>query len=441
MTRGHFIAVDAGTTNLRVWLMVGGRAIARAEAMAGVRDTAREGHSGRLRTAFMEAVAEVRRQCPEVVPQRILAAGMITSSLGLAEVPHIPAPAGALELAERLRTVSFPELTELPVSLVPGIKTLDDAGALIDAMRGEETLCLGLAMGEWSGRAFTVLNLGSHWKAITVSREGRILASRTGLTGELILAIRDHTILSDAVVAGNPPIALGLGSPGRAGMSPGRAAPRAVFHRVLALRNEGTALERLAWLIGACIEADFAPLLTGGFHPRENPLVLAGPAALAGVCGKALSEGFGVDVPAVILSEADREKGFPGRSASPPGEDRTSLMKTEEWRDRLTLLLSMVALMWLVEVADRMLGSWFEPDQWGIVPRQWRGLWGLLTSPFLHADWGHLAANTVPFLVLGGLLLTRSMGQFLQVTVLVAGLGALRMVARAGAPSTLVPVD
>ncbi|MGD9747618.1 MAG: rhomboid family intramembrane serine protease [Verrucomicrobiales bacterium] len=100
-------------------------------------------------------------------------------------------------------------------------------------------------------------------------------------------------------------------------------------------------------------------------------------------------------------------------------------MKTEEWRDRLTLLLSMVALMWLVEVADRMLGSWFEPDQWGIVPRQWRGLWGLLTSPFLHADWGHLAANTVPFLVLGGLLLTRSMGQFLQVTVLVAGLGGL----------------
>ncbi|MGD9747617.1 MAG: 2-dehydro-3-deoxygalactonokinase [Verrucomicrobiales bacterium] len=311
MTRGHFIGVDAGTTNLRVWLMVGGRAIARAEAMAGVRDTAREGHSGRLRTAFMEAVAEVRRQCPEVVPQRILAAGMITSSLGLAEVPHIPAPAGALELAERLRTVSFPELTELPVSLVPGIKTLNDAGALIDAMRGEETLCLGLAMGEWSGRAFTVLNLGSHWKAITVSREGRILASRTGLTGELILAIRDHTILSDAVVAGKPAelpwdwVRRGVQECRREGL------PRALFAtRVLALRNEGTALERLAWLIGACIEADFAPLLTGGFHPRENPLVLAGPAALAGVCGKALSEEFVVDVPAVILSEADREKAF-----------------------------------------------------------------------------------------------------------------------------------
>ena len=100
-------------------------------------------------------------------------------------------------------------------------------------------------------------------------------------------------------------------------------------------------------------------------------------------------------------------------------------MKTEEWRDRLTLLLTMLALMWLVEAADRMLGSWFEPDQWGIVPRQWRGLWGLLISPFLHADWGHLAANTVPFLVLGGLLLTRGMAQFLQVTVLVAGLGGL----------------
>ncbi|GHT09870.1 hypothetical protein FACS189432_06360 [Bacteroidia bacterium] len=38
--------------------------------------------------------------------------------------------------------------------------------------------------------------------------------------------------------------------------------------------------------------------------------------------------------------------------------------------------------------------------QWGIYPGSVEGLWGILTSPFIHSDIKHLFSNTVPLLVL-----------------------------------------
>ncbi|HZF40577.1 MAG TPA: 2-dehydro-3-deoxygalactonokinase, partial [Blastocatellia bacterium] len=96
------ICVDAGTTNTRVWLTAGDRVIARARAGVGVRDTARDGSSERLRDALRELINKVRddvrdqgfAQSSECAPECVIAAGMITSPLGLAEVPHVSTPAG-----------------------------------------------------------------------------------------------------------------------------------------------------------------------------------------------------------------------------------------------------------------------------------------------------------------------------------------------------------
>ena len=38
-------------------------------------------------------------------------------------------------------------------------------------------------------------------------------------------------------------------------------------------------------------------------------------------------------------------------------------------------------------------------DRLGIMPHDRFGLWGILFAPLLHADFGHLASNSVPFLV------------------------------------------
>ena len=65
----------------------------------------------------------------------------------------------------------------------------------------------------------------------------------------------------------------------------------------------------------------------------------------------------------------------------------------------LILPLILVALMWLVKVIEVSTGVSF--SRWGVTPHTLHGLVGILTLPFLHADWQHLMSNSVPILVLG----------------------------------------
>jgi membrane associated rhomboid family serine protease len=83
----------------------------------------------------------------------------------------------------------------------------------------------------------------------------------------------------------------------------------------------------------------------------------------------------------------------------------------------------MVALMWISEIVDQLPGV--NLDQYGIRPRDENGLVGLVTSPFLHGDFGHLMANTGAFLVLGCLiaLTTRRYWAATIGIALVGGLG------------------
>lgn len=65
----------------------------------------------------------------------------------------------------------------------------------------------------------------------------------------------------------------------------------------------------------------------------------------------------------------------------------------------LILPLILVALMWLVKVVEVSTGVSFA--RWGVTPHTLHGLVGILTLPFLHADWEHLMSNSVPIIVLG----------------------------------------
>ena len=81
--------------------------------------------------------------------------------------------------------------------------------------------------------------------------------------------------------------------------------------------------------------------------------------------------------------------------------------------------------------------NWFTDyrlDQFGIEPRTWSGLLGVLFAPLLHGSWGHLWSNLVPLVIMGTLITLSSMRQFIAVTVLVwlvSGLGVW-LVAPAG---------
>jgi len=64
--------------------------------------------------------------------------------------------------------------------------------------------------------------------------------------------------------------------------------------------------------------------------------------------------------------------------------------------------LFLLLLMFLVHLVQVM-----EDTRWfflGVKPQSLEGLPGILLSPFIHADWGHLGANAGPFLVLTSIL-------------------------------------
>lgn len=83
-----------------------------------------------------------------------------------------------------------------------------------------------------------------------------------------------------------------------------------------------------------------------------------------------------------------------------------------------------VAVLWGVHLVNTALGGALL--RFGVHPRERSGLIGIAAAPLLHASFGHLAANTLSFLVLGWLVLLRQTWHFAVVTIvaaLVAGLG------------------
>jgi membrane associated rhomboid family serine protease len=88
------------------------------------------------------------------------------------------------------------------------------------------------------------------------------------------------------------------------------------------------------------------------------------------------------------------------------------------------LMLAWVALLWLLEVVDVISGHAL--DGLGITPRTPSELIDVVPSAFIHFGFAHLAANTVPLLVLGFLAALAGLRRFLLVCaliILVDGLG------------------
>ena len=95
-------------------------------------------------------------------------------------------------------------------------------------------------------------------------------------------------------------------------------------------------------------------------------------------------------------------------------------------RDQAYFIFCMVGILWLIEFVDVLSGQKIE-RLFAIYPRDLQGLLGIPIAPFLHGDWAHLMANTLPFLILGGLvILSSGRQQFVGITciiITIAGLG------------------
>ena len=83
----------------------------------------------------------------------------------------------------------------------------------------------------------------------------------------------------------------------------------------------------------------------------------------------------------------------------------------------MQVVLCLLVAMWVLEVVDVALDH--RLDQYGIEPRDLDGLDGVVAAPFLHADFGHLIANTIPFVALGIVIGFQGVARVLAVTGIV----------------------
>lgn len=101
----------------------------------------------------------------------------------------------------------------------------------------------------------------------------------------------------------------------------------------------------------------------------------------------------------------------------------SSPARTDGRYDGFVVVAAMVAIMWVVGVVDAIDGHGL--DRYGIRPHDAGRLIGIVTAPFLHASWGHLISNTVPFAVLGFAIALGGVRRVLAVTAIVMVVGGL----------------
>jgi membrane associated rhomboid family serine protease len=108
---------------------------------------------------------------------------------------------------------------------------------------------------------------------------------------------------------------------------------------------------------------------------------------------------------------------------------------SQEIKKQISILGSFVAIFWILEILDQFVFH-HTLDGYGIRPHSLIGLRGILFAPFLHGGFGHLIANTVPFLILGWLVMIQETSDFWIVTIItmiVGGVGTWML----GAPNSI----
>jgi membrane associated rhomboid family serine protease len=97
---------------------------------------------------------------------------------------------------------------------------------------------------------------------------------------------------------------------------------------------------------------------------------------------------------------------------------------TNEIGTQAKILGGFVSVFWIVEIIDRFVfrGAL---DRFGIQPHSFVGLRGILLAPFLHGNFAHLIGNTIPFIILGWLVMLQETSDFFIVTLFTMFVGGM----------------
>lgn len=269
MSQVDWIAVDWGTSNLRVWGMSSsGTVLEQASSDKGMGGL----EKSEFEPALLELVSDwISAETP------VMACGMVGSRQGWTEAGYAATPCPVIAGTFAKAATKDPRLD---VQIIPGISQANPA----DVMRGEETQIAGfLALNpNWDG----VLCLpGSHTKWVHVSAD-EVVSFQTLMTGELFAAISETTVLRHSV---------GIGWDDKSflnGVTNAMARPEKLAARLFSLRAEGLLNdlpkpEARARLSGLLIGAELAA--TKPYWLGQNVAII-GEGKLSALYAKALEQ-------------------------------------------------------------------------------------------------------------------------------------------------------
>ncbi len=278
MTQADWIAVDWGSSHLRVWAMQGSEVLAHAASDQGMMRLAQ----AEFEPALLALCADWLR--PGRVTQ-VIACGMVGSRQGWVEAPYraTPCSAQAMPLAQA-PTVD----PRLELWIVPGLKQASPA----DVMRGEETQVAGF-LAQHPGWDGVICLPGTHSKWVHVSA-GEVVSFQTFLTGELFALLCQHSILRHSLSGWD-----------EAGFTEGLELsldrPERLTARLFGLRAEALLLD----LAPAHARARLSGLLIGAELAAAKPYWLGQRVAILGESGLARSYAAALDRLSVPVAAHD----------------------------------------------------------------------------------------------------------------------------------------
>lgn len=269
--RPFAVAVDWGTSSLRLWLLgADGTALAETRSAEGMSAVPPGGFETVLRARIADLGGEVDR-LPRPLP--VVLCGMVGARQGWREAGYLDIPVSLMSVAHGATQVGA---DGLDARILPGLARRGPGRQ--DVMRGEETQLLGLVLDDPDAGGLVCMP-GTHSKWVRLA-DGVVDDFMTMMTGELFALLAGGSILRHTIGGADPG-----GDPASAaflaGLADGLAAPAEIANRIFSLRAEGLlsglagmdAADRLSGLligaeVGAGLRAMKAPgpvrLVAGG---------------------------------------------------------------------------------------------------------------------------------------------------------------------------------
>ena len=181
----YIITVDGGTSNTRTYLWTAnGQILTQRSQAIGAKTSAINGSNQAWKKAIHNMIESMLTECAvsDNAVQGVYMSGMLTSDLGILEVPHLTAPVSMKNYQEHLVRVHLPEVFSKEIVLIPGIKnTLSNPESLdslrtFDIMRGEETETYALIEQYGSDQNTIYILPGSHNKYVFIDENCTVLA-------------------------------------------------------------------------------------------------------------------------------------------------------------------------------------------------------------------------------------------------------------------------